>query len=1006
MVMIVHRRVFFLLASALIVVSWESASAGGAEGAAQLTGSPQAPIPPAEAPARMTVPEGFSVTLFAAEPDVVQPIAFTIDPKGRLWVVENYSYPIWLRGPQGKDRILIFEDADGDGHFDRRTVFHDKGTNFTGIELGFGGVWVCSTPNLIFIPDRDGDDRPDSAPVVVLDGWDTKAQHNMFNALKWAPDGWLWGCNGIMSNSRVGKPGTPDDRRVPINCGVWRYHPTRQVFEAVAHGTTNPWGLDFDDHGEAFITNCVIPHLFHVVPGAHYQRMYGQDFNPNGYGLLETCADHLHWAGGPWTESRESKGHEKHSAAGGGHAHVGAMIYLGDNWPDSFRERLLTFNLHGHRANCDRLERKGSSYVAHHERDFLTVNDTWFRGLELKYGPDGAVYFTDWTDRGECHDTDADSAHRENGRIYKLSFGKLKPVQVNLAASTDEELARLQLHKNDWYVRTARRLLQERAARGVNLSAAYQVLKPILKSHPDVTRRLRALWALYATSALEYRALLGLLDDRDESIRAWAVRLLADHGAPSPGALTRLVVLAHMEPSPRVRLSLASVLQRVPPKDRWPLGEALAETKIDAADPMLPLMCWYGIEPLVGKDALRAAELAARCKIPLLRNYVARRAVTADASRGMSALLPVIERSSDDFRRDLLTGILDALRGRKQVPRPEGWPAAFEKLLTTHDSDILEQTLLLALDLGEARAIETLRRITADRGNPLGMRTRALTALVERRVPGLAHALYGQLEDPSLRGPAIRALAAYNDSTTPHEILKRYPSLTEPERDDAIATLSARPAWGLALLDAVGNKVVPRRDLNTTIARQLLALGDEKVRTRLEAVWGSVRSTSHEKAPLIAKYKELLASNQFPTADSGRGRIVFNRTCHQCHRLFDSGGDLGPELTGSDRANPDYILENVLDPSAAVAREYTLTNVAMTDGRLVSGIIREQNDRSLTVQTANERIVLPREDVEEIKPTPISMMPEGQLERLTPQEIRDLFAYLAASGQVPPPISP
>ena len=166
------------------------------------------------------------MSLFAAEPDVVQPIAMTIDHKGRLWVVENYSYPIWLGGPRGKDRILIFEDSDHDGRFDRRTVFYEKGTNFTGIELGFGGVWVCATPNLLFIPDRDGDDRPDAEPVVKLDGWDIKAQHNMFNALKWGPDGWLWGCNGIMSNSRVGKPGTAENERVAINCGVWRYHPT------------------------------------------------------------------------------------------------------------------------------------------------------------------------------------------------------------------------------------------------------------------------------------------------------------------------------------------------------------------------------------------------------------------------------------------------------------------------------------------------------------------------------------------------------------------------------------------------------------------------------------------------------------------------------------------------------------------------------------------------------------------------------------------------------------
>ncbi len=208
--------------------------------------------------------------------------------------------------------------------------------------------------------------------------------------LKWGPDGWLWGCNGILSNSRVGKPGTPENQRVAINCGVWRYHPTRAVFEAVAHGTTNPWGLDFDDLGEAFITNCVIPHLFHVVPGAHFQRMFGEDLAPNRYALMETCADHIHWAGGLWTDSREGKG--KHGEAGGGHAHVGAMIYLGDNWPDRYRNDVFTCNIHGKRINRDRLERRGSGYVARHEPDFLMANDTWFRGLELKYGPDGAVY--------------------------------------------------------------------------------------------------------------------------------------------------------------------------------------------------------------------------------------------------------------------------------------------------------------------------------------------------------------------------------------------------------------------------------------------------------------------------------------------------------------------------------------------------------------------------------------------------------------------------------------
>jgi putative heme-binding domain-containing protein len=278
-----------------------------------------------------------------------------------------------------------------------------------------------------------------------------------------------------------------------------------------------------------------------------------------------------------------------------------------------------------------------------------------------------------------------------------------------------------------------------------------------------------------------------------------------------------------------------------------------------------------------------------------------------------------------------------------------------------------------------------------------------LSALVERRVPGIAPDLQTLLDDSVLRGKALRALAAYDDPATPEMILRQYAKLSESERDDAIATLAARPSWALALLASIGRGQVPRRDVSVTTARQLQALGDRKINEQLEAVWGKVQPTSKEKATLMAKYKALLASDQLPPGDLSRGRAVFNRTCLACHRLYDAGGDVGPELTGSDRATPDYILENVLDPSAAVSRDYALTNVATTDGRIISGIIREQNDSSLVIQTANERIILPREDLEAIKASSISMMPEGQLERLSPQEVRDLFAYLASTKQVPLP---
>jgi putative membrane-bound dehydrogenase-like protein len=986
----------------LIVIAFAVLGASAQLGSAahgQTPSSANAPLSAKDATARIKVPDGFTVTQFAAEPDVVQPIAMTIDHKGRLWVVENYAYPIWLGGPTGRDRILIFEDADNDGRFDKRTIFYDKGTNFTGIELGFGGVWICSTPHLLFIPDKDGDDRPDGPPVIKLDGWSKTPQHNMFNALKWCPDGWLWGCNGILSISRVGKPGTPDAERVAIDCGVWRYHPTREVFEAVAHGTTNPWGLDFDDLGEAFITNCVIPHLFHVIPGAHFQRMFGEDVVPNRYELMETCADHLHWAGGRWQDSREGRG--KHGEAGGGHAHVGAMIYLGDNWPARYRNGVFTCNLHGHRVNHDRLERQKSGYVARHEKDFLTVDDTWFRGLELKYGPDGAVYLTDWYDTGECHENDADNAHRENGRIYKVSYGKAAAVKVDLSAESDLALARYQLHANDWYARTARRLLQERRAAGKDLGEASRLLREIFESNPDVTRRLRALWALHATRGLDKKARRGLLEDQSEHVRAWAIRLHSGEAAPEADIVTRFAELAKNDPSPKVRLSLASALQRLRPPERWAVAEPLAGHKEDASDRSLSLMIWYGVEPLVAADRARALNLAKSSEIPTVRRYVARRAVAAEPVAGLAAVVSMVKTSTDAVCLDILSGARDALRGRKHVAKPEGWAEAFTNLVSRKDLGVIEEALLLGLDVGEPKAVGVLRRIALDPETQIDERSRMLAALVERHVPKLASDLQALAGDKALRGLALRSLAAYDDPATPEIILRHFGDYSPAEREDAIATLAARPAWALALLEALGRGQIRRRDVSVSIARQLQAFGDRKLSEQLEKVWGKVQATSKAKAGLLAKYKSLLASEANPPADLSRGRAVFNRTCLACHKLYDAGGDVGPDLTGSDRANVDYILENVLDPSAAVSRDYTITNVATSDGRLIAGIIREQNDAALVIQTANERIVVAREDIEAIKPSTSSMMPEGQLETLSDQEIRDLFAYLASSSQVP-----
>ncbi|MFQ5733054.1 MAG: PVC-type heme-binding CxxCH protein [Planctomycetaceae bacterium] len=604
---------------------------------------PPAPLSPAETVKRMQLPPGFKATVFAAEPDVVQPMAMTFDDRGRLWVVECLSYPDWITPDgkivrngktiepkdksqvKGRDRITIFEDTDGDGKHDKKTVFYDKGVNFTGIEYGFGGVFVTAVPYLLFIPDKNRDDKPDGPPQILLDGWDLKAKHNVVNGLTWGPDGWLYGCNGILSNSEVrvmanqkrkaesGKPG------VKMNCGVWRYHPTRKVFEVVAHGTTNPWGLDFNEDGEMFITNCVIKHVFHVIPGAHYERMFGQDLTPNVYGLMESCADHIHWGGGKWTTSRG--GHGKHDKPGGGHAHVGCMIYLGDNWPAKYRGKVFTCNLHGRRVNMDVLRRKGSGYVASHGPDFLKVPDPWFRGLELKYGPDGGVYLTDWSDIGECHDRD--SIHRENGRIYKITFGDVKKWKGDLEKLKDAPLLDLLTHKNRWFARRARRLIHERATSGklddeiAYFEAEAASRNPLKHSNPV----LDFLWTMH----LAHKQSKGPWEDVNELNRAWSIRLTLDNGKVLPKDQKQLVAMAINDKSPRVRLALASGLQRFPIKDRWAIAEALVAHGEDAKDANIPLMIWYGIEPAVSKDRKRAIALLKKTKIPLIRQYIARR---------------------------------------------------------------------------------------------------------------------------------------------------------------------------------------------------------------------------------------------------------------------------------------------------------------------------------------------------------------------------------------------
>jgi putative membrane-bound dehydrogenase-like protein len=966
-------------------------------------------LPPEKAAQAMTLPEGFDVTLFAGEPDVMQPIALALDDRGRVWVAEAYSYPIRRKDPKEfKDRILIFEDTKGTGKFDKRTVFMEGLNLVSGLEVGFGGVWIGAAPHLMYVPMKD--DKPAGPPQILLDGWGYQDTHETLNAFIWGPDGWLYGCHGVFTHSKVGKPGTPDKDRVPLNAGVWRYHPTRHKFEVFAHGTSNPWGLDFNDYGQAFVSACVIPHSFHMIQGGRYHRQGGAHFNPHTYDDIKTIADHLHWQGAnPWA------GNEKSDSTGGGHAHCGLMCYLGGTWPAEYRGQLFMGNIHGRRINVDILKPKGSSYVASHGKDFLHANDAWARFINMRYGPDGNVYVIDWYDKQACHTGNVQVWDRSNGRIYKISHRGAKgeprgvsPRSIDLQKKTDMELVEYQLHENEWYVRHARRILQERKG-GKDEVKVVNELRSILEQNKDETRRLRALWTYHGirgefgeVAIVGERTCLEIaLADKTPIVRAWAIQLETERNRQIPisDLINEMPEMARKDPSPIVRLYLASALQRLDTKHRWKIAENLLAHSEDADDQNLPLMYWYAIEPLADVDPARALALALNGKIPQLHGFMIRRIGAGGDATGL--LIDALAKTPDaNGQLTFLTALREALKGRRQVPMPDAWPKLYDKLHSSRNGEVGIQAVCLAVTFGNP---EPALKMLKERSSGV-TQAAAVTALLDAGYPKLAPELRLLLGDDlkafGLRKLALRGLAAYDDPATPPAILSAYDTFTADEKRDALNTLASRTSYAKVLLDAVGSEKIALKDVSADIVRQLRNLKDKGISARINEVWGVVRDTPAERIKAIADTKKMLTTPPASPPDLAKGRLIYNKTCAQCHTLFGFGSKIGPDLTGSNRANLDYLLENIIDPSAVIPKEYAATLVEMKDGRTVIGIIRSDTPIALTLVAVNETLVLPRKEIESVTTSKLSLMPDDLLKQLKEDEVRALIAYLQSPNQV------
>jgi putative membrane-bound dehydrogenase-like protein len=984
---------------------------------------------PGEAATKMKLPGDVQVQLVASEPMIAQPVAIEFDARGRLWVIQYLQYPNpaglkratvdrWSRttydrlpeppphGPKGADRITILEDADGDGRADRAHDFIHGLNLATGLAFGHGGVFVLNVPYLLFYPDRDGDDVPDGDPIVCLSGFGMEDAHSVANSLTWGPDGWLYGCQGSTVTSRI--------RGIEFQQGVWRYHPLTHEFELFCEGGGNSWGLDFDDEGELIYSTNVGPYRhLHGVQGAYYWKSFGKHgalHNPYAFGYFD---------------------HIPHTNFTGGHVTDGGIIYQGTNLPARFLGRYLCGDLLGHGVQWHEMYRLGSTFTSSHGGYLLEANDTWFAPTDLTMAPDGAVYVADWYDRRTAHpDPDADW-DRSNGRIYRIAAQGSKPASVpDLRKLPTPELMAQLGHGNEWFARQARRVLADRRD-----PEAILPLRTLVLDTPSDPLARQALWALYVSGGFNERFAGRALAHRHAPIRKWTVRLLADERNVSPPMAQQLADLAKTEPDVRVRMQLAASAQRLPAKQALPILETLLVRDVDRDDPYVPLLLWWALErhainamdelvafftsPGVWKSALAREVIQERLMrrwtaegTPRADDACARLLATASDAAQRQRLLAALEQGFHDRPAGPVgfgSGGLFASTAVAEIPtnRPpprfeEVTPALSAQLDSLWHDDTSDPALIrVAARTGRRSALTRARELVADAGFAPDLRHDLIRLLGELGDASDLERLLGFVGNApeSLQLAVLDALPNIQAPMLATELLQRYAKLDERVRARVRQVLLSRKAWAGELLRAVDNGRLPAADFGLAELRMVALHEDGALNELLKKHWGKLSSGSPEER--LAEMRRLNNDLNAGPGDPNRGRAVFSRICAACHALDGAGGGIGPDLTQVNRADRDFLLASLVDPSAVIRKEFLAYEVETREGRVVSGVIVSQTGGELVLGTGTgERVVLPRAQMVSLRESALSVMPEGLLKGLAPQELRDLFGFLQRGSPI------
>ena len=945
----------------------------------------------------MRLPEDLAMDLLVAEPAIQQPVFLNFDARGRMWVVEYRQYPepagvkivsrdrfwrnVYDRKPQppghpnfvpGLDRISIHEDTNGDGSFDQSKIFVDGLNLATSCAIGDGGIWVLNPPYLLFFPDADGDDVPDAAPEVHLDGFGIQDSHSVVSSLGWGPDGWLYGAQGSTVTSDITVSGSDAPPISRIGQLMWRYHPTHKIYEVFAEGGGNVWSAEFDSAGRLLAgTNDKFPAYF-FLQGAFYKKNFGKHgalSNPHAYDFFNGI---------------DAPGHRRISNS--------VLVYEGAALPARYDRSLIFLGALQGIVGSYQLELHDLNYRGT-DLDFLVdAQDRWFRPVYMESGPDGAIYVCDWYDQQINHFLNHEGQiSKSDGRLFRIRAPDAKPqTPFDLTQRSTDELVDLLDHPNRWWRETAQTLLSWRPDRASVAPRLRQLLE--LENGQSA---LEALWALHRIGSFDDSVFTTAITHPHPTVRQWAVRLVGDQRNASNLALGQLTAIAETETNLEVIGQFASSVARLPLHRSLRIFASLLRNPHAQGVHPIDRLLWWGLEPYYTEHSevllgfFGAAVGSDRINVsPDLARFFTRRVAASGHMVDLEHCATLIEKAQNTTLRDaMIAGFEDAYRGRSMTGLP---PRLVTALVDRADAPL---SLRLRLD-PEAHFDEALALLRAPETDALIVQ-RLLEVITEQPVEAAFEVIILRTDDTNaaVQLAALAALQSYSQPRVAHALVPRLAKWSGQLQSAAQSLLSSRAAWSRIWLDSIASGRTSADLISATTIEAMRSLQDPALTAEIEKQFGEAYAIT----PTV--YSEELARIQTVLktvgGDPRAGHALYQQRCAACHTLFADGGQLGPDLTSYQRDQTTALLLSIINPSAEIRSGYEMVTLRTKDGRTLSGFLaRDENDIvSLRVIGGGE-INLPREQITARETQPRSLMPTGLLNGLTDSEIRDLVSYL------------